>query len=63
LPQGRDVPGREEKGGERLYQDQDFDHLWANHLLARERSARGREEVERGGSVARGAALLSAFFR
>ena len=65
-----------------MYQDQDFDHLWANHLLARERAARGREEVERdpaarlaraarsggdnlarGGRVARGAALLSAFFR
>ena len=31
-----------------MYQDQDFDHLWADHLLARERALRGREEeVER----------------
>jgi hypothetical protein len=30
-----------------MYQDQDFDHLWANHLLARERALRGREEDER----------------
>lgn len=64
-----------------MYQDQDFDHLWANHLLARERALRGREEDERdpaarakradrsgdglarGGKVARGAALLGAYFR
>ena len=64
-----------------MYQDQDFDHQWANHLLARERTLRGREEDERdpasrakraarsgdgfarGGRVARGAALLGAFFR
>jgi hypothetical protein len=30
-----------------MYQDQDFDHQWANHLLARERALRGREEDER----------------
>ena len=64
-----------------MYQDQDFDHLWANHLLARERALRGREEDERdpaarsaraagsgdglarGSKVARGAALLGAFFK
>ena len=64
-----------------MYQDQDFDHQWANHLRARERALRGREEDERdpsartkradrsgyglarGGKVARGAALLGAFFR
>jgi hypothetical protein len=27
-----------------MYQDQDFDHQWANHLWARERALRGREE-------------------
>ena len=64
-----------------MYQEQDFDHQWANHLLARERALRGREEGERdpaarvkradrsgdglarGSKVARGAALLGAFFR
>ena len=69
-----------------MYQNQDFDHQWANHLLARERALRGHEEDERGpaarakradrsgdgfardglargGKVARGAALLGAFFR
>jgi hypothetical protein len=65
-----------------MYQEQDFDHQWANHLLARERALRGHEEDERGpaarakradrsgdslargeGKVARGAALLGAFFR
>ncbi len=64
-----------------MYQDQDFDHLWANHLLTRERALRGREEDERDpaarlaqadrsgdglareGKVARGAALLGAFFK
>jgi hypothetical protein len=33
------------KGGVRMHQD--FDHLLADHLLARERATRGREEVER----------------
>ena len=37
---------------------QDFDHLLADHLLARERATRGREEVERdpAARLARGAA-------
>ena len=80
LPQGRDVPGRGEKGGVRMHQD--FDHLLADHLLARERATRRREEAERepaarlawaarssgdglagGGKVARGGALLRAWFR
>jgi hypothetical protein len=62
--------------------NRDFDHLLADHLLARERGARGQDEVERdpaprparaarsggeglarGGTVARGAALLRAWFR
>jgi hypothetical protein len=62
--------------------NQDFDHLLADHLLARERATRAREEVERdsaarlarasrsvgdglarGGRVARGGALLMAWFR
>ena len=30
---------------------QDFDHLLADHLLARERAARGRGEVERDPAV------------
>ncbi len=27
--------------------NRDFDHLLANHLLARERATRGRDEIER----------------
>jgi hypothetical protein len=60
----------------------DFDHLLADHLAARGRAVRGREEDERapaaaparadrsgdpgparGAEIARGAALLRAWFR
>ena len=44
MPHGRDAPAEEKRG---VLMNRDFDHLLADHLLARGWATRGRDGVER----------------